>query len=343
MRKSYSINSQVIKHLLSIGGNTKMIQYKKVDWIKWMVFLVPCLLLASIFALSIEIADAAYTGECGGGGKVSKYRIAVSGNPGNKVVKIIFHNPPHSPVVDSIHEKEIKDANDLEKKIRDKIGNKEADKLKKAGVIKKALERLGLKCSVCKIGIKIGGISTNLSAQLLENLTDIKAVVYDPYLGDLIFVGERNYSLPKINVSDLVNALTITKDQQKLSIELGENTCPVDYYGTSNTSLGLKLFNADYLLKNKTIDYISDCYCDAACVDTSGYRIWIESSNVSLKTANNAFVYDTVKISAYSENLGSATVLSAQSAIFNPINSNFTAKPFGTPFGVKINKVIVAK
>ncbi len=186
---------------------------------------------------------------------------------------------------------------------------------------------------LAKIGVKVGGISTNISAQLLENLTDIKAVVYDPYLGDLIFVGGRNYSLPKINVSDLVNALTIPKDQQKLSIELGENTCPVDYYGTRNTSFGLKLFNADYLLKNKTIDYISDCYCDAECVDPSGYRIWIEPSNISLKTANNAFVYDTVKISAYSE-IDSATVLSAQSGIIN----NFSAKSFGTPFGIKINK-----
>jgi len=163
-----------------------------------------------------------------------------------------------------------------------------------------------VECSICNIVKPLrGGISTNISAQLLENLTDIKAVVYDPYLEELIFVGEENYSLPKVDLGDLAMALQVPKEDQWVDMDVDIDTSSVTFGDLRlvNSSTGYKLFSADYLLKNMTLDNVSDCMCWKRCVSDETRRIWIYPNESVLKITNNSFVWDKFSVSISQEYL----------------------------------------
>jgi len=156
-----------------------------------------------------------------------------------------------------------------------------------------------------KRSVRLGGISTNISAQLLENLTDIKAVVYDPYLEELIFVGEENYSLPKVDLGDLAMALQVPKEDQWVDMDVDIDTSSVTFGDLRlvNSSTGYKLFSADYLLKNMTLDNVSGCMCWKRCVSDETRRIWIYPNESVLKITNNSFVWDKFSVSISQEYL----------------------------------------
>ncbi len=158
---------------------------------------------------------------------------------------------------------------------------------------------------LAKIGVKVGGISTNISAQLLDNLTDIKGVVYDPYLEELIFVGEENYSLPKVDLEDLAMALQIPKEDQWVDMDIDMDTSNVTFGDSRlvNSSTGYKLFSADYLLKNTTLDNISDCMCWNRCRGYETRRIWIYPNESVLNITNNSFVWNKFGVSVSQEYL----------------------------------------
>jgi len=161
------------------------------------------------------------------------------------------------------------------------------------------------KCSLCKILGRVGGISTNISAQFLENLTDIKAVVYDPYLEELIFVGVENYSMPKMDLDDLAAALQVPKEDQYVTIDVNPETCDVSFgdLRLANSSTGYKLFSADYLLKNMTLDNVSDCVCWKRCGGDETRRIWIYPNESVLNVTNNSFVWNKFSVGVSQEYL----------------------------------------
>ena len=138
-----------------------------------------------------------------------------------------------------------------------------------------------------KICAKIGGISMNVTVDPPDNATGITAVMYDPYLKELIFIGKENYTMPSIDLGAFITALTVPKQDQWISIDLYENNtqvAPVSFGDMRlwNTSMGSRLLNGDYLLKNQTIDNISSCYSkfDGSTVT---FRVWIQPSKVTLK------------------------------------------------------------
>ena len=158
---------------------------------------------------------------------------------------------------------------------------------------------------LAKIGVKVGGISTNISAQFLENLTDIKAVVYDPYLEELIFVGEENYSLSKVDLDDLAMALEVPKEDQWVDMDVDVDTSGVTFGDSRlvNSSTSYKLFSADYLLKNMTLDNVSDCVCWKRCGGDETRRIWIYPNESVLNITNNSFVWNKFSVSVSQEYL----------------------------------------
>ena len=182
-----------------------------------------------------------------------------------------------------------------------------------------------VQCSICnmrgrasakiagKIGTqivaKIGGISTNVSVDFPDNTTEITTVIYDPHLKEVIFIGKENYTMPSMDLRDFITALKVPNGDQWISIDLYENSteeAPVSFGDTRlwNTSMGSKLLNGDYLLKNQTIDEISSCYLNNGCGSMETSRIWIQPSKVTLKYDAGIFTYDKINISVYYEGEG---------------------------------------
>ncbi len=194
----------------------------------------------------------------------------------------------------SVHPPEPKAHNYWHLKIRgeiinlDKIEETKA-KLKEMSIsdkkIRNILKTAGIECSYCKISIRPGGFATNISAQFLENLSEIKAIIYDQYTQELIFIGKENYSLPGIDLDDLAMALQVPKEDQWVDMDVDVDTSDVTFGDSRlvNSSTGHKLFSADYLLKNRTLNNVSDCMCWKRCGGDEIRRIWIYPITINLR------------------------------------------------------------
>ncbi|GJL82171.1 MAG: hypothetical protein DHS20C01_18050 [marine bacterium B5-7] len=135
-----------------------------------------------------------------------------------------------------------------------------------------------------------GGVSLNVTAELLLQATDIEGAAYDPGTGQIIFYGESPASLPSMNMDDVVVAVRSIyglgeKPAQSPGVSI--NTEPsqipdkvkVRYDGdTENTEFGRVMFEADRLLKSLTMGFDNMTGVPMSS-DVPGFRSYAEIIN----------------------------------------------------------------
>ena len=121
-------------------------------------------------------------------------------------------------------------------------------------------------------------------SQSLSGITRVTAASFDSRTRQLVLAGEYDESLPPVNPDDLVIVLrSIYKTREDPAVSIGTSPSDrpgykkVDYFGgTAQTSFGLTMFEADYVLKTLSIGM--DSTETAMTPDLEGYRSVVDWS-----------------------------------------------------------------
>ncbi len=183
---------------------------------------------------------------------------------------------------------------------------------------------------------RVGGVSLDQAAIFLADMSDITGAYYDSDQDRIVFVGQKNTSLPKFDKDDLavaIKSLVFNNYIPAVSMEFkdpnniwGDPNMKVLYYGgIEDTGFGQTLVDADYKLKQYAQGYNESGQKLTSSV--SGYkshwdrfleknpdpntsshsRWWISPQFVSLKEddSSNSFIFDQVKMKVETEGLWS--------------------------------------
>lgn len=101
---------------------------------------------------------------------------------------------------------------------------------------------------------KVGGVLFDKEAKFLLDLNNITGATFDEQTGQLILMGEKNLSLPKLDLEHLAVAIRGVSKGGNIGVSIDpgkrQNEMVVRYLGgTENTRFGKIMFEADRLLK----------------------------------------------------------------------------------------------
>ncbi|MCP4423367.1 MAG: choice-of-anchor D domain-containing protein, partial [Chloroflexi bacterium] len=106
------------------------------------------------------------------------------------------------------------------------------------------------------IGGEFGGVSLDLTAELLLNIEDIAGATYDPATGQIVFFGQEDVTLPPMETDDLAVAVHSVYGGQDPGVSIGTEPSEIPgemkvrYDGqTVETYFGWVMFESDRALK----------------------------------------------------------------------------------------------
>lgn len=181
---------------------------------------------------------------------------------------------------------------------------------------------------------RVGGVSLDMAATFLADMTDVTGAYYDTQSDRIVFLGRKNTAAPQFDKDDLVVAIrsvffrnvspSVSIDLRWLPDGALDRMQDVRYGGgIEDTAFGKTLFDADYKMKQYMLGY--DAAGQPIQSSVPGYksqfaryleknpdpskegwsRWWISPKTITLKrdTGANAFVFDTVQMQVTTEPL----------------------------------------
>ncbi|HSX44454.1 MAG TPA: RHS repeat-associated core domain-containing protein [Candidatus Saccharimonadales bacterium] len=206
---------------------------------------------------------------------------------------------------------------------------------------------------------RVGGVSLDLAATFLANMSDVTGAYYDQATNRIVLVGPHNSSpTPVFNKDDLavaVRSVIFNNTLPSVNIQAPvSGRASVDYGGPiANTNFGSVLEQADYKLKQTTIGRTSsgqtvtsvvpsfksviDRYLQYGITTGSSVsRFWISPQAMVLKKddATNSFVFDQATMQVQTQPLStsnSANWNRAATDFVNDLTANYTNYAQETP------------
>ncbi|MBN1136519.1 MAG: choice-of-anchor D domain-containing protein [Anaerolineae bacterium] len=178
-------------------------------------------------------------------------------------------------------------------------------------------------------GGAFGGVSLDLTADLLLNIEDIAGATYDPKTGQIVFYGQEDVTLPPMDMDDLAVAFHSVYGNQDPGVSIGTEPSgipgemKVRYDGqTAETYFGYVMFEADRVLKSLSMGKDNLTGAPVTCAvpgyksmlqrelesgectpGESSNRMWFRPKEVRLvRSADGiSMVFDAVSIEVLSE------------------------------------------